>query len=106
MVDGRDLGLTDVVCKQVGSTWTLSTGDGPSGVTAVIETGGGPLLARSVRFREVDGFSGSYWDGNHGPVEADLVEDNWTVTGRIEGFNIESGGIDREMKEYAISANC
>lgn len=106
VVDGRDLGITDAVCTQVGWTWTISTGDDISGVTAVIETGGGPLTARSVRFRQVDGFSGSYWDDNHGTAEASIVEDNWTVTGDIEGFNIESDGIDHGAREYTISANC
>lgn len=106
VVDGKDLGVTNVVCTQVGWIWTITTGDDSSAVTAVIETGGGPLIARSVRFRQVDGFSGSYWDDNHGTAEASIVANNWTVTGDIEGFNVESDGIDRSARKYTISANC
>lgn len=106
IVDGKDLGITDVICTQVGWMWTITTGDEGSASTAVIETGGGPMVARSVRFRQVDGFSGSYWDGNHGNAKASIVADNWTITGDVEGFNIDGQGIDHATRQFTISANC
>jgi ipoprotein LpqH len=105
VVDGKDLGTTDVVCSQTGWTWIITADDHGSSSTAVIETGG-PLVARSVRFRQVDGFSGSYWDGNHGRAEARVVAGNWTVTGTIDGFNTDTSGIDRATKQFTFTANC
>ncbi len=107
VINGRDLGVTkDVDCTQVRWTWIIKVGDQDSGATAVFETGGGPLKARSVQLRDVDGFSGSYWDGNHGDAHADIVDGAWTISGSVEGFNIDDGSIDDATRTFSITANC
>ena len=106
IVAGKDPGITDVTCTQMGWVWTISTGRDGSRTTAVIETGSGPTVVRSVRFREVDCFSGVYWDGNHGSAKASIIADNWTVTGEVEGSDISDEGIDDATKTFEIAANC
>lgn len=105
-IDGNDLGMThDVSCQQVGWTWIIHVGDETSGVTAVIGSGA-DLEARSVRIHNVGDFSGSYWDGNHGTADASILVSTWTVTGTVDGFNIDTAGIDRASREFTLKANC
>ena len=107
VIDGHDMGTTrDVVCTQTGWAWTVKVGDSDSGATAVFETGANPLTARSVRLRNIDGFSGAYWDGNHGEAEASMNDGAWTITGKVDGFNTDTPSIDRSERSFTIAANC
>ncbi|WP_140696672.1 lipoprotein LpqH [Mycolicibacterium hodleri] len=107
VIDGQDMGTTrDVVCTQVGWAWTVNVGNSDSGATAVFETGADPLTARSVRLRNIDGFSGAYWDGNRGQANASMNDGAWTITGKVEGFNTDTPSIDRAERTFTIAANC
>ena len=106
-VDGGNAGeVRDVVCTQTGWTWEITVGDERSQATAFVETGRAPLQAKAVRLRDVDGFSGSYWDGNHGKATARVDGQIWTISGSIEGFDVDPDSLSRSTRQFTIKANC
>lgn len=91
---------------QVQWIWTINIGDHVSGITAVIESGSSSLTAKSVSIHNVNGFSGSYWEGNHGNAQASIVASTWTITGTVDGFNTDTAAVKPATSNFTITANC
>lgn len=104
-VNGWDTGRTDAVsCSQVGSLWTIDTGDTAAGTTAVVEAGNA-FTAKSVQIRNLAGFSGSYWDGHGGNADASIVGNIYVLSGTIDGFNVDDP-TKPATGTFKIRANC
>ena len=103
-INGKDAGPTHAVnCSQVDWTWIIDAGDKAAGATAVVE-GGGALTAKSVEIRNLDGFSGTYWDGNGGKADASIVGDTWMITGTVDGFPTDNP--KPATATFEVKANC
>ncbi|MCK0174138.1 MULTISPECIES: lipoprotein LpqH [Mycobacteriaceae] len=74
-----------VECSQAGWTWLISTFDeAKPGFSASIQTGEG-VDAHSVQIRDLEGFTGSFWQGTVGEGKATIANDKITITGQAEG---------------------
>jgi hypothetical protein len=85
-IDGNDTDNPhNVVCSQTGWSWMIQTPGKTSGFTAVIDTGD-KITARSVDFRDMAGFTGTYWGGNIGKAEVTgSANGKYTITGSADG---------------------
>ncbi len=105
-IDGNDIEINKAFsCTQTGWTRIIDIGDKGAGMSAVIETGA-TVTAKAVRIRNLDGFAGSYWDGNNGTADASRNATTWTITGTIEGFNIDTPAVRRSTRSFTLKANC
>jgi hypothetical protein len=103
-VNGKDMGRTDAVsCSQVEWAFTIHTGDTTAGATAVVQGGGG-LSAKSVEIRNLDGFTGTYWDDHGGNADASIAGDTWTITGTVSGFTTVNP--KPATATFQVKANC
>lgn len=104
-VNGKDMGRTDAAsCSQVDWAWTIHTGDKTAGATAVVQGGGGGLSARSIEIHNLDGFTGTYWDGHGGNADASMAGDTWTVAGTVDGFT--TANPKPATATFKVKANC
>jgi lipoprotein LpqH len=85
-IDGKDTGNPhNVVCSQTGWSWMIQTPGKDKGFTAVIDTGD-KMTARSIDFRDMAGFTGTYWIDNIGNAEVTGNADGeYTITGSANG---------------------
>jgi lipoprotein LpqH len=85
-IDGKDTGNPhNVRCSQTGWAWTIETPDKAKGFTAVIDTGD-KVTAKSIDFRDLAGFTGSYWGANNiGKAEVSGGGGKYTMTGSAHG---------------------
>ncbi|HKP41110.1 lipoprotein LpqH [Mycobacterium sp.] len=85
-IDGKDTGNPhNVVCSQTGWSWMIQTPGKDKGFTAVIDTGD-KVTARSIDFRDMAGFTGTYWIDNIGNAEVTGNADGkYTITGSANG---------------------
>src|SRR4051812_29402242 len=62
-IEGQPLIKSELVsCNPAGAQTTIVTGKEGEGTISTLDSTDG-LAARSVEFRNVDGFTGSYWQG-------------------------------------------
>lgn len=94
-----------VECSQAGWTWLISTFDeAKPGFTASIQTGDA-VDAHSVQIRDLEGFTGSYWQGTVGEGKATVDGDKITITGTAEGsFADDPSG--EANATYRIETTC
>jgi lipoprotein LpqH len=103
-VNGKRMGPTDAVnCAQTQWLWIMEAGDKTAGVTAVVQSGE-MLTAKSVQIRNLDGFTGSYWDGQGGNADASIAGNTWTISGTVDGFNADKP--KRATATFKVKANC
>lgn len=88
-IDGRDTGSTyPVSCSQFGWNWKLETLNETPGFTAMFETGDA-LAANSVQFRDVGGFTGSYWKYTTGDADFRIENGEFVLDGTAVGYTSE-----------------
>jgi hypothetical protein len=94
-----------VECSQAGWTWLISTFDeAKPGFSAAISTGEG-VAAHSVQLRDLDGFSGAYWERTVGDGRATVNGNTITITGTAEG-NFADNPSDAASAKYEIQTTC
>lgn len=104
-IDGNDAGGDVAVrCHQSGWAWYIETPDKQNGFTAVLETGGA-VAAKSVDFRNVGGFTGSFWVGNVGEAEVSSANGDFTITGTADG-TFDDKPRDEVSAQFRIQARC
>jgi hypothetical protein len=104
-IDGNDTGgPIDVRSHQTGWTWYIETPEKKNGFTAVLETDG-PVTPRSVDFRGVGGFTGTYWAENIGDAEVTGANGKYTITGSAEG-NFTDAPNKAVTAKFRIQADC
>ncbi|BBY83525.1 lipoprotein LpqH [Mycolicibacterium pulveris] len=93
-----------VVCSQTGWAWTIETPDQDKGFTAGIDTGD-EVSVQSVEFRDLGGFTGSFWNGNIG--EADITTEGGTfiINGSADGAFTDNPS-EAVTATFHIEANC
>lgn len=105
-VNGDGMGTTyPVECSQAGWTWLISTFDeAKPGFTASIETGEG-VAADSVQIRDLQGFTGAYWEGTIGDGKATVKGNTITITGTAQGFFADNPAGTADAS-YEIKTKC
>ena len=86
-IDGATHTTRPPACRQDQMYRTIDIPDHDGGVEAVVLLSGYRAMPQWVKIRNVDGFTGSFWQGGVGDAHVDLVNDAYTITGSAYGIN-------------------
>ncbi|OBH08828.1 MULTISPECIES: lipoprotein LpqH [unclassified Mycobacterium] len=104
-IDGATHTTRPPACSQNQQYRTIDIKDRDGGVEAVVLTSGYRVMPQWVKIRNVDGFTGSFWEGGVGDAHADVTNDAYTITGSAYGIN--SSNPDKVVTtEFKIIAEC
>ncbi|EUA07601.1 putative conserved lipoprotein [Mycobacterium kansasii 732] len=104
-VNGNEVRPHLVRCFQLQWYRTIEVGNGDSGATVVIDQWAEPITAKSVRIRNLAGFTGMYSEGDGGSAKAGFGDSTFTVSGTAEGFNTVAPD-QPATAEFRIAAHC
>lgn len=97
--------VSPAACRQDQSYRTLDLRDHDGRVEAVVLLSGYRAIPQWVKIRNVDGFTGSFWEGGVGSAHADTTNDLYTISGSAYGIN--SSNPDKVVTtDFKISAEC
>jgi ipoprotein LpqH len=104
-INGQSTGGPHAIrCSQTGWSWIIETPDEAKGFTAMVDTGD-TVTAQSVDFRDIGGFTGSYWKGNIGEAEITTSDGKYTINGSADGaFNDNPS--NAVTATFRIEADC
>jgi hypothetical protein len=104
-IDGTTHAARPPACKQQQAYRTIDIRDGDGRVEAVVLLSGYRVIPEWVKIRNVDGFTGSYWQGGVGEAHADVTNDAYTISGNAYG--ISSSNPNKVITtDFKISADC
>ncbi|GAA4290472.1 lipoprotein LpqH [Mycobacterium paraffinicum] len=104
-IDGATHTTRPPACSQNQQYRTIDIKDRDGGVEAVVLTSGYRVMPQWVKIRNVDGFTGSFWEGGVRDARADVTNDAYTITGSAYGIN--SSNPDKVVTtEFKIIAEC
>ncbi|OBG95882.1 hypothetical protein A5697_01795 [Mycobacterium sp. E3251] len=104
-IDGATHTTRPPACSQNQQYRTIDIKDRDGGVEAVVLTSGYRVMPQWVKIRNVDGFTGSFWEGGVGDAHADVTNDAYTISGNAYGIN--SSNPDKVVTtEFKIIAEC
>lgn len=92
-----------VTCKKTRWLLTIDSVDDAAGFTALIDTDGVPE-AKFVKIRDVDGFTGSAWEGGVGQATAKRDDRTITLTG--SGYGVLSDNPGPATAAFTITTTC
>lgn len=92
-----------VTCKKTRWLLTIDSLDDAAGFTALIDTDGAPD-AKFVKIRDLDGFTGSAWEGGVG--EATAKRDDRTITLTGTGYGVRSDDPGPATAAFTITMSC
>ena len=92
-------------CSQLQSYRTIDIRDRDGQVEAVVLLSGYRSIPQWVKIRNIDGFTGSFWEGGVGSAHVDLTDSAYTITGSAYGIN--SNNPNKVITtDFKISAEC
>lgn len=104
-VNGQETAKIPVECSQAGWTWLISDfGEETPGFSASVSTGEN-VAAHSVEIRDLEGFTGAYWEGTVGDGKATIDKSVITITGTAKGSFADKPTGAAEAK-YEITTTC
>lgn len=86
-IDGASHTTRPAACRQDQMYRTINIPDRDGGVEAVVLLSGYRVMPQWVKIRNVDGFTGSFWQGGVGDAHVDLTNDAYTIAGSAYGIN-------------------
>jgi hypothetical protein len=92
-------------CSQLQSYRTIDIRDRDGQVEAVVLLSGYRAIPQWVKIRNIDGFTGSFWEGGVGSGHVDLSNSAYTITGNAYGIN-SSNPNKVITTDFKISAEC
>jgi hypothetical protein len=92
-------------CSQLQSYRTIDIRDRDGQVEAVVLLSGYRAIPQWVKIRNIDGFTGSFWDGGVGSAHVDLTDSAYTITGSAYGIN-SSNPNKVITTDFKINAEC
>lgn len=104
-IDGATHSTRPPSCSQNQQYRTIDIKDHDGGVEAVVLTSGYRVMPQWVKIRNVDGFTGSFWEGGVGDAHAEVTNDAYVITGSAYGIN-SSNPNKVIATEFKISAEC
>jgi hypothetical protein len=84
---------------------TIDIRDRDGQVEAVVLLSGYRAIPQWVKIRNVDGFTGSFWEGGVGSAHVDVINSAYTITGSAYGIN-SSNPNKVITTDFKISAEC
>jgi hypothetical protein len=104
-VNGERTAKMPVECSQAGWTWLISDfGEETPGFSASVSTGE-KVAAHSVEIRDLEGFTGAFWEGTVGDGKATIDNSTITITGTAKGSFAENPTAAAEAT-YEIETTC
>lgn len=88
-VGGSTVSPEQVSCDRWQWFWTIDVGDASHGAEAVFLLNGTAATAKWVKIRDLDGFTGSYWEGGAGsqvPATVSVAGTRYTIAGNAYGY--------------------
>jgi lipoprotein antigen len=86
-IDGASHTTRPPSCRQDQSYRTIDIADRDGEVEAVVLLSGNRTIPQWVKIRNVDGFTGSFWEGGVGDAHVDVTNDAYTISGSAYGIN-------------------
>ena len=74
-------------CSQLQSYRTIDVRDQNGQIEAVVLLSGDRAIPQWVKIRNIDGFTGSFWQGGVGDAHADVTNSAYTISGSAYGIN-------------------
>jgi hypothetical protein len=104
-LDGATRSTRPPACRQDQSYRTIDLRDHDGQVEAVVLLNGDRAVPQWVKIRNIDGFTGSAWQGGVGSARVDLANRTFTITGSAYGIN--SNKPDKVVTtDFKIVAEC
>lgn len=92
-------------CSQTQQYRTINIADHDGSVEAVVLLSGYRAMPQWVKIRNVDGFTGSFWQGGVGDARADVTNSSYTISG--SAYGISSSNPDKVVTtDFKIVADC
>jgi hypothetical protein len=104
-IDGTTHTTRPPACSQLQSYRTIDIRDRDGQVEAVVLLSGYRAIPQWVKMRNIDGFTGSFWEGGVGSAHVDLSNSAYTITGSAYGIN-SSNPNKVITTDFKISAEC
>lgn len=104
-IDGATHTTRPPACSQEQSYRTVDIRDHDALVQAVVLLSGYRAIPQWVKIRDVDGFTGSFWEGGVGDAHADVTNNAYTITGSAYGIN-SSNPNKVITTDFKITAEC
>lgn len=104
-LDGASHTTRPPSCRQDQSYRTIDLRDRDGEVEAVVLLSGYRAMPQWVKIRNIDGFTGSFWEGGVGSAHADVTNSTYNISGSAYGIN--SSNPDKVITtDFKISAEC
>jgi Mycobacterium 19 kDa lipoprotein antigen len=104
-IGGASLTARPAACSQIQSYRTIDIRDHDGQVEAVVLFSGYRVIPQWVKIRNLDGFTGSFWEGGVGDAHADVTNSAYTITGSAYGIN-SSNPNKVITTDFKITAEC
>jgi hypothetical protein len=104
-IGGSTHAMRPPACSQIQSYRTIDIRDHDGQVEAVVLLSGYRAMPQWVKIRNVDGFTGSFWEGGVGDAHADVTNSAYTITGSAYGIN-SSNPNKVITTDFKITAEC
>ena len=93
-------------CSQEQAYRTINIANHAGWVQAVVLLSGERVIPKWVKIRNVDGFSGSFWEGGVGDAQVKRASDKYTIRGSAYGINNNSNPNKVVTTGFTIIAQC
>jgi hypothetical protein len=104
-IDGNTHNTRPPACRQDQSYRTIDIREHDGRVEAVVLLSGDGVIPQWVKIRNVDGFTGSFWEGGVGDAHVDLAKNTYTISGSAYGIN-NSNPNKVVTTDFKITAEC
>ena len=104
-VDGASHTARPPSCSQIQGYRTIDIVDRDGQVQAAVLLSGDRAIPQWVKIRNVNGFTGSFWEGGVGDAHVDLAKNVYTITGSAYGIN-SSNPNKVVTTDFKIVADC
>lgn len=104
-IDGATHAARPAACSQNLGYRTLDIPDRDGHVEAVVLLSGDRAIPQWVKIRDIDGFTGSFWEGGVGDARADVAKRVYTISGSAYGIN-RSNPNKVVTTDFTITAEC
>lgn len=104
-IDGTTHAARPPACSQLQSYRTIDIRDRDGQVEAVVLLNGYHAIPHWVKISNIDGFTGSFWEGGVGSAHVDVTNGVYTITGSAYGIN-SSNPNKAITTDFKISAEC
>lgn len=104
-INGASHAARPPACSQLQSYRTIDIRDRDGQVEAVVLYSASRVIPQWVKIRNIDGFTGSFWQGGVGDAHVDLTNSAYTISGSAYGIN-NSNPNKVITTDFKITAEC